>query len=83
MEALARRLQALPAGADAETIQNAVFEVGKDAAFEPLRAWFAALYEVLLGQPTGPRFGSFVAIFGIDRTLQLIHRALAGELVAA
>ena len=24
-----------------------------------------------------------VAIFGIDRTLQLIHRALAGELVAA
>jgi len=83
MEALARRLEALPAGADAETIQNAVFEVGKDAAFEPLRAWFAALYEVLLGQPTGPRFGSFVAIFGIDRTLQLIHRALAGELVAA
>ena len=67
----------------AETIQNAVFEVGKDAGFEPLRAWFAALYEVLLSQPTGPRFGSFVAIFGIDRTLQLIRRALAGELVAA
>jgi lysyl-tRNA synthetase class 1 len=83
MEALAARLRALPSGADAETIQNEVFEVGKAAGFEPLRAWFAALYEVLLGQPTGPRFGSFVAIFGVERTVALIDRALAGELVAA
>jgi lysyl-tRNA synthetase class 1 len=83
MEDLVRRLQALPADADAETIQNEVFEVGKQAGFEPLRAWFAALYEVLLGQSQGPRFGSFVAIFGVPRTLDLIERALAGELVAA
>jgi len=83
MEELASRLKALPPGADAEAIQNAVFEVGKQAGFEPLRAWFAALYEVLLGQPTGPRFGSFVAIFGLDRTIRLIERALAGELTAA
>jgi len=41
------------------------------------------LYEVLLGQSQGPRFGSFVAIFGVDRTVGLIERALAGELVAA
>ncbi|MDB5474720.1 MAG: lysS [Phenylobacterium sp.] len=83
MEDLVQRLAALPAGADAETIQNEVFEVGKQAGFEPLRAWFAALYEVLLGQSQGPRFGSFVAIFGVPRTLDLIERALAGELVAA
>jgi lysyl-tRNA synthetase class 1 len=83
MQALVGKLRALPAGADAETIQNQVFEVGKDAGFEPLRLWFAALYEVLLGQSQGPRFGSFVAIFGVDRTIQLIERALAGELVAA
>jgi lysyl-tRNA synthetase class 1 len=82
MEALAGRLKALPADADAETIQNEVFEVGKAAGFEPLRAWFSALYEVLLGQSQGPRFGSFVAIFGIDRTVELIERAVAGELVA-
>jgi lysyl-tRNA synthetase class 1 len=82
MEELVTRLKALPANADAEAIQNQVFEVGKEAGFEPLRAWFTALYEVLLGQPTGPRFGSFVAIFGIERTLQLIERALAGELAA-
>jgi lysyl-tRNA synthetase class 1 len=83
MEDLARRLKALPADADAEAIQNVVFEVGKDAGFEPLRAWFGALYEVLLGQPTGPRFGSFAAIFGLDRTTALIDKALAGELVVA
>jgi lysyl-tRNA synthetase class 1 len=81
MEELVQRLRALPAGADAETIQNEVFEVGKAAGFEPLRAWFAALYEVLLGQSQGPRFGSFVAIFGVERTIALIERALAGELV--
>jgi lysyl-tRNA synthetase, class I len=83
MEDLARRLAALPAGAEAEAIQNEVFEVGKAAGFEPLRAWFAALYEVLLGQSQGPRFGSFVAIFGVQRTIDLIRRALAGELAAA
>jgi lysyl-tRNA synthetase class 1 len=83
MEDLVTRLRALPAGADAEAIQNEVFEVGKAHAFEPLRAWFGALYEVLLGQSQGPRFGSFVAIFGIERTLQLIERALAGELTSA
>ena len=80
---LAARLKALPAGADAEAIQNEVFAVGKDAGFEPLRAWFTALYEVLLGQTQGPRFGSFAAVFGLDRTIALIERALAGEDLSA
>ena len=83
MTELVAKLKALPASADAEAIQNEVFEVGKAAGFEPLRAWFSALYEVLLGQSQGPRFGSFVAIFGIERTIALIERALAGDLVAA
>ena len=82
MTALVARFKALPADADAETIQNNVFEVGKDAGFEPLRGWFQALYEVLLGQSQGPRFGSFAAIFGLQRTIALIERALAGELTA-
>jgi lysyl-tRNA synthetase class 1 len=80
MQDLAARLRALPAGADAELIQNEVFEAGKAGGFEPLRAWFSALYEVLLGQSQGPRFGSFVAIFGVQRTLGLMDRALTGEL---
>jgi lysyl-tRNA synthetase class 1 len=76
---LAARLRCLPADADAETIQNEVYAAGKAAGFEPLRAWFSALYEVLLGQSQGPRFGSFAAIFGLAETIALIERALAGE----
>lgn len=83
MQDLVGRFRALPAGADAEAIQNEVYAVGKDHGFEPLRAWFQALYEVLLGQSQGPRFGSFAAVYGLDRTIALIDQALAGELVAA
>lgn len=74
---LLAKLKAMPAGTqDAELIQNEVFEVGKAHGFDPLRAWFQALYEVLLGQSQGPRFGSFAAIFGIDRTIALIEEKL-------
>ena len=76
---LKARLEALPTDADGEAIQAEVYEAGKAAGFEPLRLWFGALYETLLGQPQGPRFGSFAAIFGLDRTTALIGRVLAGE----
>ncbi len=81
MEDLADRLKDLgPGCTDVDLIQNEVYAAGKDAGFEPLRGWFAALYEVLLGQSQGPRFGSFVAIFGIERTIALIESGLKGEL---
>jgi lysyl-tRNA synthetase class 1 len=83
MADLVARLKALGPDVDVEAIQNEVYAAGKDAGFEPLRAWFSALYEVLLGQSQGPRFGSFAALFGLDRTIQLIERALAGEDLAA
>ena len=84
MEDLVARFKALPEGCqDAELIQNEVFAAGKDAGFEPLRAWFTALYEVLLGQSQGPRFGSFAAIFGLPETIALVERALRGEDLAA
>ena len=49
--------------------------------FDPLRAWFGALYEVLLGASQGPRFGGFIALYGIDETIVLIDDALAGKFV--
>jgi hypothetical protein len=52
-------------------VQNAVYEIGKRHAFEPLRDWFKALYEVLFGQSQGPRFGSFAALFGCAETAAL------------
>jgi lysyl-tRNA synthetase class 1 len=83
-EDLIKRLEALPANTtDAETIQNDVYAVGKDHAFEPLRDWFKALYEVCFGQEAGPRFGSFAAIFGVRETAALLRKALAGELLKA
>ena len=58
-----------------------VFAVGKAHGFEPLRDWFKALYEVLLGASQGPRFGGFIALYGVAGTADLIDRALASEFV--
>jgi lysyl-tRNA synthetase class 1 len=74
---LGQTLAALPADATAEIVQSAVFEVGKRHPFPELRAWFSALYQVLLGQKEGPRFGGFVALYGIKETIGLIDAALA------
>jgi lysyl-tRNA synthetase class 1 len=78
LEDLASRLEAMDGVRDGKIVQDAVYEVGKAHGFEPLRAWFAALYEVLLGQSQGPRFGSFAALFGCAQTAAMIRGALAG-----
>ena len=70
-------LAKLAANADAEAIQNVVFEVGKRHEFESLRHWFQALYEALLGSSQGPRMGSFIALYGVDNTRALIAESLA------
>ena len=95
LAALDRRLATLAPDADPETIQTAVLDVARaiprfqDAARKGpgggpgvSGVWFTTLYEILLGQERGPRFGSFVAIYGIAETRALIARALAGELVS-
>jgi lysyl-tRNA synthetase class 1 len=82
-EDLIKRLDALPADTiDGEIIQNEVYAVGKEHAFEPLRDWFKALYEVLFGVESGPRFGAFAAIFGVRETSALLRRGAAGELAS-
>ena len=79
LEDLARTLSALPADASPETVQSAVYEVGKRHPFENLRDWFKALYQILLGQDQGPRFGSFVALYGIEESVAMIGQALEGD----
>jgi lysyl-tRNA synthetase class 1 len=74
---LAIALRALPAGSGAEAIQTEVFAIGRAHGFAELRAWFGCLYQVLLGQTEGPRFGQFAAIYGLDETIGLIDAALA------
>jgi len=82
LQDLSERLAALPADASGETIQNEVYAVGKAHPFGNLRDWFQGLYQVLLGQDQGPRFGNFVALYGIEETRLLIDEALSGELSA-
>lgn len=82
MEDLSARLAAWEGGLDAEALQTMAFAVGKEHNFENLRDWFKALYEVLLGASEGPRFGGFIALYGIEETRALIARGLNGEFIA-
>ncbi|HEX7778779.1 MAG TPA: hypothetical protein VF424_06050, partial [Vicinamibacterales bacterium] len=84
-------LSQLAPDTSAEQIQEVVYEVGRREPFldktgkvrtrdgKPGVAldWFNMLYQVLLGQEKGPRFGSFVAVYGIDNTIDMIDGALA------
>jgi lysyl-tRNA synthetase class 1 len=79
LEDLAGQLEKLGDEKDGAVVQNVIYEVGKAHGFDPLRAWFGALYEVLLGQTQGPRFGSFAALFGTANTAAMIRSALAGD----
>ncbi|WP_299872951.1 lysine--tRNA ligase [uncultured Sulfitobacter sp.] len=81
LEELRDNLKTWDGGLDAEALQSMVFAVGKPK-FEPLRDWFTALYEVLLGASQGPRFGGFIALYGVEETIALIDAALAGELLS-
>jgi len=78
LRALADFLGKSAPDATAEELQNQVYEIGKTHQFEPLRDWFKALYEVLFGQSQGPRFGSFIAVYGVANTRAMIEKALAG-----
>jgi lysyl-tRNA synthetase class 1 len=82
-------LSQLPPDATAEAIQDVVYEVGRREPFLDQKKkgkdgkpgvsldWFNLLYQVLLGQEKGPRFGSFVAAYGIKNTIDMIDGALA------
>jgi len=83
LEDLLTALEALPRDADSEAVQTEVYEIGKRHDFPDLRAWFKALYEILLGQEQGPRMGSFFALYGLEESAALIRRALSGEDLAA
>ncbi|MGH8477044.1 MAG: hypothetical protein ACRER2_14950, partial [Methylococcales bacterium] len=87
---LSTALALLPEGSTPEAIQQKVYDVGrrdpyktvqKDGSVGVAQGWFNMLYQVLLGEERGPRFGSFAALYGVANTRALIAKALAGELV--
>ncbi len=83
LKALDAAFAAAPATATASELQDLVYAAGKENGYpkESLRAWFQAIYEVLLGTSQGPRFGSFVQLYGIPETRALIAKGLAGGLL--
>jgi lysyl-tRNA synthetase class 1 len=96
LKALDAALAALPADATSDVIQTAVYDIGRthypdttgkakmpDGRPGVSQAWFSTLYKTLIGQERGPRFGSFVAVYGIEGTRALIAKALKNELAAA
>jgi len=66
---------------DHEEIQSEVYETGKEYNYTELKDWFSSLYQILLGQEQGPRIGSFIAIYGCTEMIELINKAIKGELV--
>ena len=62
--------------ADPEVYQTEIYQVGKDYKFENLRDWFKLIYQVLFGKDDGPRFGTFVAIYGVEETIKLINEKI-------
>jgi len=76
---LQAKLETLGQDSEAQDIQTEVFEIGKAHGFENLREWFKACYEVLLGQEQGPRMGSFIALYGVKESAELIGKALNGD----
>ena len=95
LEELSEALSGHEGSTDADALQAAVYDVGRrhfpdtsgkakspDGRPGVSQAWFTALYNVLFGEARGPRFGSFVALYGVAETRALIARALSGELAA-
>jgi lysyl-tRNA synthetase, class I len=91
---LSEALRPLEGSTDAEALQAVAYEVGRthfpdtsgkskspDGRPGVSQTWFATLYQVLLGQERGPRFGSFVALYGVAETRALIAKALSGDLM--
>jgi lysyl-tRNA synthetase class 1 len=80
LEDLRSGMTTMPATATPEDIQTLVYEVGKrHPCFPGLRDWFLALYQILLGQDSGPRTGSFIALLGIEETIELLDRTISGK----
>ncbi|MCC4296068.1 lysine--tRNA ligase [Aurantimonas coralicida] len=95
LESLDAAFAALPADADGEAIQNALLDVarpieryqdhkksGPQGGPGVSGEWFQALYQILIGQEKGPRFGSFAALYGLAETRALIRDALEGRLAS-
>ncbi|MGV7033472.1 lysine--tRNA ligase [Methylobacterium symbioticum] len=95
LEDLSATLADQAGSTDPEALQAVVYEVGRrhfpdlsgkakspDGRPGVSQAWFTTIYNVLFGEARGPRFGSFIALYGVAETRALIAEALSGALIA-
>lgn len=94
LDDLQKALDAMQDSKDPDALQAIVYEIGRthmpdvsgkskspDGRPGVSQAWFSTLYQILLGEARGPRFGSFIAFYGVKETQNLIAKALSGELI--
>ncbi len=88
------KLASLPETVDGNTLQDVLLDVARlteryqdhskkspEGGPGVSNVFFQMLYEVLLGQERGPRWGSFIALYGINEMRALIAEALARTMV--
>ena len=69
-------LKTIDTNLSSEEIQTHIYEIGKKHNFSNLRDYFKLVYQVLLGQEQGPRLGSFIKLYGIKKTCDLLEEVL-------
>ncbi|MDR1288808.1 MAG: lysine--tRNA ligase [Holosporales bacterium] len=69
-------LEKLDHRAGADDFQTKIFEVGKRFFKDDIRGWFKILYGFLFGSESGPKMGSFIYLYGVGNTIDLINREL-------
>jgi len=94
---LSKALGKAGSGAGADELQTILYDVGRSVPrYQDFKAkgatpekpgvssaWFSSIYEILLGESRGPRFGSFIELYGVEETRALIDKALKGDLTSA
>ena len=75
-EDLLNYLKSINSNLPSENIQSEIYEIGKKNNFSNLRDFFKLIYQVLLGQEEGPRLGSFIKLYGIKKTCELLENSL-------
>ncbi len=93
LDAALAQLESGGADITPELVQEKIYDVGRSIPrYQDLKAkgatperpgvsgdWFNAIYQILLGEPRGPRFGSFAALYGVGNTRALIQKALSAR----
>lgn len=93
LEAIKNKLQNFDkTNSTAENLQNLLLSVARnyseycnanklnEAGLPTVQGnFFKMLYQTLLGAEAGPRFGSFIALYGIDSVIELIDKTILNE----